>query len=159
MATLIKEASQIKSEKVRLVLTEGSIIVDKAEALKRALTEEKDLVLVAEGDPAVVKMVDFTKVEYEKQKSQKGNKSKKNKTIQIGPHTQEHDLVRFAKQAAQFIEEGHTVSVRLEVRGRDKGFRELIAGHMKSFVAKIPCAKPGRLNISEDGSTYTQTLN
>lgn len=158
MATLIKDASQIKSRKVRLVLPEGNVIIEVKEALTRATAEEKDLVLVADGDPAVVKLVDFAKLEYEKEKVQKGSRPKKPKQVCIGPHTQEHDLKRIALQAASFIEEGHPVSLRLEVRGRDKGFRDIIVKHINNFVAMIPCAKPGKINISEDSSQYTQNL-
>jgi translation initiation factor IF-3 len=159
MAILIKDASQLKSKKVRLILPDGPVIIDKFDALTKALTDGLDLILVQDGDLPVVKLVDFAKLEYEQQKAQKNNKPKKPKTIQIGPHTQEFDLKRFALQAVKFMSEGHPTSLKMEVRGRDKAFRDLLTNRMTQFIALIPNAKPGRLSISEDGSTYSQSLN
>lgn len=158
MATLIKDPSQIKSLKVRLILSTGNIILDKDEALSRALTEGLDLVLVQDGDIPVVKFCDFSKLEYEKQKQTKANKPRKPKQVQIGPHTQEHDLVRFAGQAQQFIEEGHPVSLKVEVRGRDRQFETLIREKIDHFVSLVKGAKPGKVSKSENGSVYVITL-
>lgn len=159
MVTLIKDATQLKSRKVRLILPTGNVVIDKTEAILKASTDGMDLVLVQDGDIPVVKLVDFTKLEYEKEKGQKHNKPRKPKTIQIGPHTQEYDLKRFADKAVEFIKEGHPTSVRLEVRGRDRSFREQIMQKMEQFIAMIPCAKPGKISVAEDGSAYSQNLN
>lgn len=158
MATLIKDASQIGAKHVRLILPTGNIIIDKDEALAKAVSDGVDLVLVQDGDIPVVKLSDFTKLEYEKQKNVKGGRAKKPKQIKIGPHTQEHDLKRFASQAAEFIAEGHPVAVLLKVKGRDKAFRDLILQKIQGFVAMVPGSKPGKVSISEDGSNYTQSL-
>jgi len=159
MATLIKDASQLKAKKVRLILPTGPVIIDKLEALTKAITDGLDLVLVQDGDLPVVKMVDFAKLEYEQQKAQKNNKAQKAKTIHIGPHTQEYDLKRLANQASGFIKDGHPTTLRMDVKGRDKAFRELLSKRMTDFVALVPGAKPGKLSINEDGSTYSQSLN
>lgn len=158
MPTLIKDLTEISKQNVRLILPEGNVIISKADAFAKALEAGLDLVLVQDGDIPVVKMTDFTKLEYEKTKTVKGGKSKKPKQIQIGPRTQEYDLKRFAAKAAEFIEEGHPVSLKLEVHGRDKGFRDINIQQMKNFVALVPNAKPGSVSISEDGKSYTQSL-
>ena len=158
MATVIKEVSQIKSSKVRLVSNEGSQILDLGEALLRATSEGLDLVLLQDGDIPVVKLCDFTKIEYEKQKNIKHNRPKKAKQILLGPHTQEYDMNRFAKQASDFIKEGHPVSVRLEVRGRDKMFENLIREKIQRFASLVQGAKPGRIGKSDNGCFYTMSL-
>ena len=158
MSTIIKDASQIRSRHVRLVLPDGPIIIDKTEALAKAAADELDMVMVQDGDLPVVKLVNFAKLEYEKQKNVGGNHAKKPKQVQIGPHTQEHDLKRFAAKAEEFIKEGHPVSVRMDVRGRDRSFRDLLRQRMSAFVVMVPSAKPGRLSVSDDGSAYTQGL-
>lgn len=158
MATVIKDLSQIKARKVRLVLESSNVIMEKAEALAKATAEQMDLILVQDGEIPVVKLADFTKLEYEKQKAIKANHPKKPKTVQIGPYTQEADLYRLADKAKEFIEEGHPVNVKLEVRGREKGFRDIILQQMAKFVARIPCSKPGKVSVSEDGKTYSQSL-
>lgn len=157
MATLITDVSQIKSRKVRLV--PENVIMDKSEAITKASTDGLDLVLVQEGDIAVVKLVDYTKLEYERQKSIKNNRPKKPKHIRIKLHTQDHDLRRFAQQADEFIADGHPVTLDLKVSGRNKIFKELIKQQIDGFVAMIPKAKPGKLSVSEDGSLWTQNLS
>ena len=159
MANLITDASQIKARNVRLILPEGNVIMDKNDALAKASADGMDLVLVQEGDLPVVKLVDYVKLEYDREKNTKTNRPKKPKTIQIGPHTQEYDLKRFAIQAVEFIKEGHPTSVRLEVKGRDKTHRDIITKQIQDFVVLVSCAKPGKLHISEDGSSYSQSLN
>ena len=64
---------------------------------------------------------------------------------------------RMAKQAKDFIEEGHHVIVKMEVHGRDKSFKDIIEGQFKKFVALVPNAKASR--ITGGPSTYTQTLS
>jgi len=159
MAILIKDQSQLKARNVRLILPTGNVIIDKIEALNRATADGIDLFLVQDGDLPVVKFCDYAKIEYDKQKNIKHNKPKKSKQVHIGPHTQQYDLQRFAQQATEFINEGHSVSVRMEVRGRDRSFVDLIKQKMAEFVGMVVGAKPGRLVRSDDGQFYTQSLN
>ena len=118
-----------------------------------------DLVMVQDGEMPVVKLVDFNKLQYERQKNTKHNHPKQAKEIRIGPHTQEHDLQRLAVQAAAFIKEGHPVSVRLQVRGRNRMFKDLIRDKIASFAKMVEGAKPGRVVEGENGSAYTQSLS
>jgi translation initiation factor IF-3 len=152
--------TDIKAAKVRLVLPEGHVVVDKTEATQRAEAEGLDLVLVQEGEVPVVKLCDFRKLEYQKQKSVKLQHSKKAKQVSIGPHTHEHDLQRLAKQASEFLADGHPTSIRMEVKGRDRMFKDLLRQRMEMFAALIGNAKPGRITESEQRSclTYYQPL-
>ena len=160
MATLIKTPTEIKAGKVRLVLPEGHVVVDKMEATRRAETEGLDLVLVQDGEVPVVKLCDFRKIEYQKQKSIKNQHSKKAKQVSIGPHTQDHDLQRLAKQASEFLAAGHPTSIRMEVKGRDRTFKDLLRKRMEMFSGLIGNAKPGRITESEQRNclTYYQPL-
>jgi len=156
----ITKSSQIEARNVRLVLPrgEGSNIVPKEEALRMAEAEGLDLILVQDDGPMpVLKVCDQNKIEYEKQKKQKNSCPCKFKTVQIGLHTQQHDLERFAKKAEDFVSEGHHVVVKMEVKGRDRTFRDLIRQQFEGFLKMIPSAKPQR--ISEAGKTYTQVIS
>jgi translation initiation factor IF-3 len=156
----ITKASQIEARNVRLVLPrgEGSNIVPKEEAIRLAEAEGLDLIVVQDDGPMpVVKICDQNKVEYEKQKRQKNSCPCKYKTVQIGLHTQQHDLERFAKQADDFVGEGHHVVVKMDVKGRDRQHRDLIRQQFESFLKMIPSAKPGRL--SEAGKSYVQAIS
>ena len=155
---LIKSPAEIKASQVRLVLPEGHIIVETQEAIRRAAAEEMDLVLVQEGEIPVVKLTDYNKLEYQKQKNTHPNHVKKPKQVTFGPHTQEYDLARLAKRASGFISDGHPTSVRLEVKGRDRMFRDLILKKIEDFTKLVTNAKPGRISISERGDVYHQNL-
>ena len=160
MATLIQSLTDIKAVKVRLVLAGGHVVVDKTDAIKRAEEEGLDLVLVQEGEVPVVKLCDFRKLEYQKQKSTKMQHSKKAKQVSIGPHTQEHDLQRLAKQASEFLAAGHPTSIRMEVKGRDRMFKDILRQRMEMFASLITNAKRGRMTESEQRNclTYCQPL-
>lgn len=157
MATLIKDAAQIRSGHVRLIRETGHVIVGPGEALSMAMQDGLDLVLVQDGEIPVVKICDFAKIEYEKQKNIKHNRPKKTKCVQIGPHTHDNDLQRLAQKAEEFIQEGHTVILKMEVRGRDKLFKDQIRKKMDDFAAMVKGAKPG--SLGEAGSTYTRALS
>ena len=129
----------------------------KAAAWEKASALELDMILVQDGNVPVIKVCDLNKLEYEKQKGQKFNKPKKAKCVKIGPHTQEYDLQRLAKQAGEFIAEGHHVTIEMDVRGRDRMFKDLIKGQFEKFVARVEGAKPGPLSCGE--RTYTQSLS
>lgn len=159
MIKQLSDPSQIKSNQVRLVMPDGVVVVEKTEAFRRCAAEEMDLVLVQEGDIPVVKMCDYHKVEYEKQK-QSGAKAKKTKHVNIGPHTAEHDLTRLVKQAEGFIQDGHPVVLQMEVIGRNRMFGGDLRSHVEKFAARVTGAKPGRISYSNSGAkgTYTMTL-
>lgn len=139
-------------------MTDGVVIIDKMEAIKRSIQEGLDLVLVQDGDIPVVKICDANKIQYSKQKSTHVNKPKKVKHVQIGPHTAEHDLGRLAVNAKEFMEDGHPVVLQMTVRGRDRMFIDLIEKQIGDFVKRIPNCKLGKLTRSDDGGTFTQSL-
>ena len=156
----ITNASQIDARNVRMVLPrgEGAVIVPKEEAVRMAEAEGLDLILVQDDGPMpVVKVCDQNKVDYNRQKRQKGGGGAKNKTVQIGLHTQQHDLERFARHAEDFIQEGHHVLVKMDVKGRDRQFRDLIRKQFEDFLKMVPSAKPQRL--CEAGKSYTQSVS
>jgi hypothetical protein len=63
-----------------------------------------------------------------------------------------------AAKADEFILAGHPVSLRMEVRGRDRKFVELLSKKIQEFVAMVPSAKPGYARRNDDGSVYSQQL-
>ena len=160
MPTKIVSASQIEARNVRLVRSKGepSVIIPKEDAIRMAEGDGLDLILVSDDGPMpVVKICDQNKIEYEKQKRKKNSCTCKSKIVQIGLHTQQHDLERFARKASEFIEDGHHVVVKMEVRGRDRMFKDLIRKQFEDFLKMIPGAKPK--NLSEMGKTYTQVIS
>lgn len=159
MPAIIERASQIEARNVRVVSPDGETsIVPKEEAIRMAEASGLDLLLVQDAGPMpVVKICDQGKIEYEKQKKQKGGSHCKNKTVQIGLHTQQHDLERLAKKAQEFISEGHHVMVKMDVKGRDRSFKDLIKQQFDKFVSMVPGANPSR--VGEAGRSFTQAIS
>lgn len=121
---------QIRAREVRVIIDEGAGqstnigVVTLDEALDMAEERNLDLVEVApEARPPVVKIMDFGKFQYEKQRRErKARKQQKNvevKEIQLGPKTDEHHLGFKIRDARRWIEQGMKVKVRVKFKGRE----------------------------------------
>jgi translation initiation factor IF-3 len=61
------------------------------------------------------------------------------KNIQISVSIGENDIMRLAKQAAEWIKEGHRVKIELQLKGRTKYMEEgFLRGRMERILAVIP---------------------
>lgn len=119
---------KIRAEEVQLITQDGTNvgILAKNKALKMAEEAGLDLVLIAEQGKegvAVVKIMDFGKVLYEKKKkrveAKKHQKIIKVKEIKVRPKIGEHDYQIKVKQMIQFLKSGKHVKVTLSFRGRE----------------------------------------
>lgn len=125
---------QISSPKFRLLDETGKQIgiIDRFEALKRAQSEEKDLVEIApHANPPVVKLIDFKKFKYLEEKRQREQrKSIKHvgvKEIRLSSFMGEHDFKVRIRQAETFLKEGNQLKISLPFRGREITHKEF--GH------------------------------
>jgi len=117
---------RIRISPVRLIDQDGEQIgvVSLDDAKSRAADAQLDLVEVApNARPPVVRIMDWGKVRYERQKKQR--EARKNQTtvelkeVQLRPRTDEHDFQVKLKRARRFLEEGNVVRVVLRFRGRE----------------------------------------
>lgn len=102
-----------------------------SEALARADETGLDLVEVSpQAKPPVVKIIDFGKLQYEKEKQLRKSKSKSKKvrevkgirlTVKIG----DHDLMVRVRAGQKFLDKGHKLKAELQLRGREKAHPEL----------------------------------
>ena len=99
-------------------------VVSFSEALEMAEDRNLDLVEVApNANPPVVRLMDFGKFQYEKQRKER--KAKKNQTkieikeIQLRPKTDDHHLGFKIKNARKWLQDGKKVRVRIRFRGRE----------------------------------------
>ena len=90
---------KINADKLRVISKEhGNLgVLSKAEALRRAQEEEKDLILVSEdANPPVAKILDFKKFLYEQnkkaQQAKAGSKKSELKEFKFGPTIDDGDL-------------------------------------------------------------------
>lgn len=95
------------------------------EALKRAESAGLDLIEISPNAvPPITKIMDFGKFQYAENKKVKSAKANSHQTevksIQVKVGTGEHDLALKAKQASEWLKEGHRVRVNLFLTGRSK---------------------------------------
>jgi len=116
---------QIRKSPVRLIDEDGAQlgIVPVEEARERAREKGLDLVEVgANADPPVVRILDWGKLRYEKQKKEREAK-KKTQTIEVKevkyrPTIDQHDRDRKTDRARKFLEQGNKVKVTIFFRYR-----------------------------------------
>ncbi len=117
---------RIRISPVRLIDQDGEQVgvVSLDSAKERAAEADLDLVEVAaNARPPVVKIMDWGKERYERQKRQR--EARKNQTtvelkeVQLRPRTDDHDFEVKLKRARRFLEDGNMVRVVLRFRGRE----------------------------------------
>lgn len=99
-------------------------VVSLAYALELAADRDLDLVEVApNADPPVVRIMDFGKFMYQKQKREKAAKSQQKqvevKEIRLRPKTDDHHLGFKIRDARRWLEDGMKVKARVRFRGRE----------------------------------------
>ena len=122
---------EIKSDKVNVVNNEskGLTLMSLDDAIALAEQTDEDVILVNDkGDIPVVKIGDYSKLLYEKQKREKENKkrarlnSQETKEIQIGDAIADHDLMVKAKHIDRILTDGDKVQISIKYKGRSVRF-------------------------------------
>jgi len=98
-------------------------VMDKNAALKIAKEKGVDLILTAENAvPPVAKIIDYGKFAYleNKKSNQKRNNDNttETKVLRLTVGIGEGDLTNKAKQASEWLHEGHRVKIELKLKGR-----------------------------------------
>ncbi len=125
-------------------------LISKEEAMRIALEQEVDLVLIApNAKPPVAKLIDFKKFLYQEQKKQKearkGIKKSIVKDIKISLFIAEGDAQRFEEKAKEFLSEGNQIRINLSLKGREMGKKDMALAKVKSFIAAL-----GEVNVSKE---------
>ena len=122
---------QIDAPMVRLIEADGTQvgIVSNEDAVSRADAAGMDLVMMAEGETPVCKIMDYGKHVFESKK-QKSAQKKRAKRIQIKemkfrPGTDEGDYQVKLRNLTRFLENGDKAKVTLRYRGREMAHQEL----------------------------------
>lgn len=117
---------QINATQIRLLDESGKQvgIFDRLEALKKAQSENKDLVEIApHAKPPVVKLIDFKKFKYlEAKKERQSRKNVKHvgvKEIRLSPFIGEHDLNNRVSKGETFLKEGNQLKISVPFKGRE----------------------------------------
>ena len=117
-------------------------ILKTSEALKLAQEHQVDLVEISpQANPPVAKLLDFDKYRYQQEKAAQEAKKKIKKItlkeIRLSVRIGQHDLDFKAKQALEFLGEGHKVRVDVRMRGREQAHPELAFDLIKRFQAMM----------------------
>jgi len=137
-ATIKKESGkkalindQITADPVRLVGADGAQVgvVPLREAVAAAEAAGLDLVLIADSDPVVCKVMDYGKHVFESKKQKSAQRKKQKRTqvkeIKFRPGTEEGDYQVKLRNLVRFLENGDKAKVTLRFRGREMAHQEL----------------------------------
>lgn len=95
------------------------------------------------ANPPVVKIADFGKFKYDEARKEREHRPKEHraggvKMLRVGFKTGKHDLELRARQAEEFLKEGHKVKADMVLRGREKALRDFARKRFQEFLALIP---------------------
>ena len=134
---------QITAPQVRLIDADGQQvgIVPLEEAQASAEAAGLDLVMMADSDPPVCKVMDYGKHIFEAKK-QKAAQRKKTKRIQVKemkfrPGTDEGDYQVKLRNLVRFLENGDKAKVTLRYRGREMAHQEIGMELLKRVEADL----------------------
>ncbi len=158
-------AEELVNENIRckemLVITdEGEKlgVLPRAKALAEAENRGLDLVLVSpDANPAVAKMMDYSRFRFEQQKRLKEQR-KKQKTIsvqeiQLSPTIEKHDLETKAKKAITILEKGNKIKITLRFYGRMIVHQDLGVEVINKFVESLAEVSTVEAPVKLDGRT------
>ena len=137
---------QIRSATLRVIgpVGENFGVISREDALEKAKTLNLDLIEVSpNAEPPVARITDYGKYMFEVSKKQKEVKAKahitETKNVQISVGIGEHDIFIKAKQAAEWLKEGHRVKIELQLKGRMKYMEDaFLRTRMERILAVIP---------------------
>ncbi|WP_239017246.1 translation initiation factor IF-3 [Seongchinamella sediminis] len=134
---------QITSDPVRLIGADGEQvgIVPLSEAKAAAEAASMDLVLIADSDPAVCKVMDYGKHIFEAKKQKAAQKKKAKRTqikeMKFRPGTEEGDYQVKLRNLTRFLENGDKAKVTLRFRGREMAHQEIGMELLKRVEADL----------------------
>lgn len=138
--------NEIKAENVKVVSDTEHTVVEMtlSEAITKAKSLGVDVVCVSDkSEIPIVKLIDYSKYQYEKNKKDKANKKKakknsqKLKEITMSNVIQEHDLKIKASNIDRLLNQGHKVKIEIQYKGRSVIFIKDGIEKMNSLEAMI----------------------
>jgi translation initiation factor IF-3 len=142
------------NEKIRIspvfVVKDGKSLgsMPLSRAMQLARESGLDLVEVApDSRPPVCKIMEYGKFAYEKKikerQQRKSAKSSQIKEIRLSPVIEDHDIETKVKHITEFLNDGHSVILRLQYKNRQLAHKNLGFDVIKKVVQKV--AEIGKL--------------
>jgi len=112
-----------------------------SEARAAAEAASLDLVLIADSDPVVCKIMDYGKHIFEAKKQKSAQKKKQKRTqvkeMKFRPGTEEGDYQVKLRNLTRFLENGDKAKVTLRFRGREMAHQEIGMELLKRVEADL----------------------
>ena len=138
---IINEWIQFKT--LRVIDGEENLgIISKEEALRIARSKETDLVIIAaEANPPVAKILDYSKFLYEEKKKKAATKAKSKKSeikeLRLSAKIGDGDLMKRAERTKGFIKDGNRVKISIFLKGREAAYPEIALEKIKKFTHEV----------------------
>ncbi len=120
--------NQITALEVRVIDDEGKNlgVLKVADAIEAAKQKGLDLIEISPSAvPPIAKIMDYGKFLYKEKRKErsaaKNTREVETKILRIHLGTSDHDLMLKAKQASEFLKEGHRLRIEIFLKGREKG--------------------------------------
>jgi translation initiation factor IF-3 len=140
MSKIPKKNQEITAKEVRVVAQTGEMlgVMPLNEAIAKAKMSGLDLLEISPNVvPPVCKIFSFGKYQYDIKKKEADVKHKQHKVLQkeikMTPNISEHDYQTKMKRMLGFFEDGHRVTVIMQMKGRERGSPE----HANAVITKI----------------------
>ena len=140
MSKIPKKNEEITAKEVRVISQNGEMlgVMPLREAIAKAKIANLDLLEISPNvEPPVCKILSFGKYKYDIKKKEADVKHKQHKILQkevkITPNISENDYQTKFKRMLGFFEDGHRVTVIMQIRGRERGSPE----HANAVMDKI----------------------
>jgi len=137
---------QIRFPEVRVIGEEKEPlgIMPTSQALEMAMEAEVDLVLVTpDASPPVCRLVEWSKLKFEKEKADKDAKKKQKagvmdmKELKLRPNTDVHDYQVRLRSAQKFIQKNNKVKIVVQMRGRELQFKNQAQEMLDRFIKDL----------------------
>lgn len=140
------DIQSLRSSSVRLIDAEKKMvgIVSTSQSIQMAEDAGLDLVIIsANAEPPVVKIMDYSKYKYEQQKKKREQQKKSAasrvdvKELKMGYNIDTHDYAIRLRAAQRFLKDGDKVKVIVQLKGRENIFRDNALRLMERFQGDI----------------------
>ena len=131
---------RIKASEVRLLSDDESYgIVSRAEAEKLSKETGLDLIIMSlDSSPPVVKLMDYGKYKYEKERKEREARKKQHvieiKEVKMTVRIDKHDLEVKVNNAHRFLEDGNKVKCTIRLKGREVQHTDLALELARKFA-------------------------
>lgn len=152
----------ITNDRVKIINEEGLVgVYSRSEALALAEEMDKDLVLInPKSDPAIAKLIEFSKFKYQMEKAESGIKSKaaEVKILMVSVRISENDLLVRSRKADAFLKDGMKVKLQVKMRGREKAFPDIAKETLNVFIKLVTEEYVFETQPTLEGDSYTVVI-